>query len=497
MAASPKPGRFHEPVRSRAARTSRRVRLVVWLVVAVTSGVVASAAAPPAEASEDAGVHQPAVDALEDRYEGIFDGTGCEDDSGGLCPSEPLQRWEMAVWLVRVLYEEEPSEPEQIRFDDVRDNVWWAAHTERLAELGITTGCRTDPLRYCPRQAVTRGQMATFLLRAFGLAPGPDAGFADVAATHTHAASINALAAAGVTAGCRTDPLRYCPERSVTRGQMATFLARATGIIEAPRPEPSVYAAIAAGGFHTCAINETGGLECWGLDEDGQATPPSGQYTTVAAGGFHTCAINETGGLECWGFDQDGQASAPSGQYGAVAAGGFHTCAVNTSRSIECWGDNTWDQSDPPSGAYTAIAAGWQHTCALSADQTIRCWGNNDRGQADPPSGAYTTVAAGGFHTCAIAGDRSIECWGNNDWDQSDPPSGAYTAIAAGWQHTCALGTDQTIRCWGNDTIRQTDPPTGRHTAITAGTFHNCALSHEGHANCWGNNENGQTNTPP
>ena len=182
-------------------------------------------------------MHQPAVDALRARYEGIFDGTGCVDGNGEFCPDEPLQRWEMAVWLIRVLDQNEPAPPAQTRFDDIGGDPWWAAHTERLAEVGITAGCATGPLRFCPQEAVTRAQMATFLARAFDLPPGPAAGFADVAASHTHAASINALAAAGVTTGCATQPsLRYCPQKPVTRAQMATFLARATGIIATPQP---------------------------------------------------------------------------------------------------------------------------------------------------------------------------------------------------------------------------------------------------------------------
>ena len=177
--------------------------------------------------SEDAGVHQPSVDALNRHVPGIFDGTGCGQ---GLCPSEALQRWEMAVWLVRVLDRANPSQQASTRFDDVDSGLWWAAHTDRLAELEVTTGCATEPLRFCPHRAVTRGQMATFLVRAFNLDAAPSAGFADTAG-NTHEANIDALATAGVTAGCKTDPLRYCPDKPVTRGQMATFLARALGII--------------------------------------------------------------------------------------------------------------------------------------------------------------------------------------------------------------------------------------------------------------------------
>ena len=80
--------------------------------------------------------------------------------------------------------------------------------------------------RFCPDEAVTRGQMATFLVRAFGLAEASPAGFVDTGGD-THASGIDALAAAGITTGCGTSPLRYCPTRSVTRAQMATFVHRA------------------------------------------------------------------------------------------------------------------------------------------------------------------------------------------------------------------------------------------------------------------------------
>ena len=69
--------------------------------------------------------------------------------------------------------------------------------------------------------------MASFLTRAFNMPASPDAGFTDVDATNTHYDNINALFASGVTVGCRTSPLQYCPARATTRAQMATFLWRA------------------------------------------------------------------------------------------------------------------------------------------------------------------------------------------------------------------------------------------------------------------------------
>ena len=71
--------------------------------------------------------------------------------------------------------------------------------------------------------------MASFLVRSFDLHPAASAGFSDTAG-NTHEAHIDALAAAGITIGCSTGPLRYCPTQPVTRGQMATLLARALGI---------------------------------------------------------------------------------------------------------------------------------------------------------------------------------------------------------------------------------------------------------------------------
>ena len=172
------------------------------------------------------GVHGPSVSAL--RADGVLEGTGCSP--GRFCPREDMKRWTMAVWLVRVLDGSDPGPITTTRFADVDPQQWWAPYVERLAELEVTAGCKTEPLRYCPDASVRRGQMATFLVRAFELADAGAAGFVD-ASGGVHAANIDALAAANITAGCATDPLRYCPDASVRRGQMATFLARALGLV--------------------------------------------------------------------------------------------------------------------------------------------------------------------------------------------------------------------------------------------------------------------------
>lgn len=106
-------------------------------------------------------------------------------------------------------------------FTDIRDSkfvtdiVW-------LAEEGITSGCTATA--FCPKGAVTRSQMASFLARFLDL-PATSTDFFDDDDGNKHEANINRLAAAGVTYGC--GDRRFCPNGVVLRDQMASFLARA------------------------------------------------------------------------------------------------------------------------------------------------------------------------------------------------------------------------------------------------------------------------------
>ena len=197
-------------------------------MVALALGSSASAGDGFSDVAEG-GVHRPAITELDARA--VFEGTGCAP--GRFCPDKPIPRWVIAVWLVRVLDGAAPAAGGVSSFVDVDPDEWWAPFVERLAELEVTTGCDVEPQRFCPDESVTRAQMASFLVRAFGLDPGAAAGFVDVEGK-VHAANIDALAAAEITAGCAVDPLRFCPGESVTRGQMASFLARARGLVAIP-----------------------------------------------------------------------------------------------------------------------------------------------------------------------------------------------------------------------------------------------------------------------
>jgi S-layer homology domain len=113
------------------------------------------------------------------------------------------------------------------------------ASIEAIAAEGITSGCGT--LVFCPGDPVTRGQMAAFLTRDLDLPPAaPGDRFSDDD-TSIFEESIERIAQAGITLGCNP-PLntRFCPDEPVTRGQMAAFLTRALDLAPATGPDPFV-----------------------------------------------------------------------------------------------------------------------------------------------------------------------------------------------------------------------------------------------------------------
>ncbi|MXZ96101.1 MAG: hypothetical protein F4Y99_09270 [Acidimicrobiaceae bacterium] len=195
-----------------------------WHPIGFTRLAAAAAGLPGALPADVQMEGEPfdAVAALAE--DGVLAGTEC--GPGLFCPGDPIPRWLAAVWLVRTVDGQDPEPISTSRFADVDAGQWWAAHVERLAELGITVGCGAEPARYCPDDPVTRAQTASFLKRAFRLDPAPPAGFVDTHGNH-HAAAIDALHAAGITKGCSAEVLEFCPDRVTTRIEMALFVERA------------------------------------------------------------------------------------------------------------------------------------------------------------------------------------------------------------------------------------------------------------------------------
>lgn len=202
-----------------------------WLPGLAAAGILVVAIAgirtdhPATDVTEEV---RTAVDTLTEL--GVLDGTDCPRRG---CWNQPLQRWTLAVWITRALALTPNPETPAPRFVDVDPDLWWAPHLELLAATTIASGCATNPDRYCPHEPVTRAQIATTLVRAFGLPPAPPAGYTDTAG-NTHATSIDALTASGIGQSCDTQPPRFCPDRPISRIQGAALLHQA--MLQHPNP---------------------------------------------------------------------------------------------------------------------------------------------------------------------------------------------------------------------------------------------------------------------
>jgi CSLREA domain-containing protein len=98
--------------------------------------------------------------------EGITAGCG----GGNYCPANPVRRDQMAVFLLKTEHGSAYAPPACAGiFGDVACPSQFADWIEQLHAENITGGCQTSPLLYCPSSANTRGQMATFLVKTFGL----------------------------------------------------------------------------------------------------------------------------------------------------------------------------------------------------------------------------------------------------------------------------------------------------------------------------------------
>jgi RHS repeat-associated protein len=252
------------------------------------------------------------------------------------------------------------------------------------------------------------------------------------------------------------------------------------------------FVALSAGWSHACGLAADGVPACWGLNDNGQAAPPSQTFTQVSAGAFHTCALKTDGTVACWGLNDYGQSAPPSDTFTQVSAGGDHTCGIKSDGSLACWGADYAGQATPPGGTFTQVSAGWVHTCAIKDDGALVCWGANNYGQSSSQTGVFTQVSAGWGHTCAIRDDSTLACWGLNTDGQSTPPSETFAQISAGAYHNCGLRTDGTLACWGRDDQGQSSPPVGLFTQVSAGSTFTCALKPDGARACWGNDDSGQ-----
>jgi hypothetical protein len=130
------------------------------------------------------------------------------------------------------------------------------AEIQSLRAAGLTSGCASSPPTFCPDDALSRAAAAIFLARAFGIAldAGGPALFGDLAPGAAGYGEAQALAKLGALAGCT--PSSFCPKDAITRGDLAAALdvlskppagpAGAFGDLPAGEPRTAAIEALAA-----------------------------------------------------------------------------------------------------------------------------------------------------------------------------------------------------------------------------------------------------------
>jgi hypothetical protein len=229
--------------------------------------------------------------------------------------------------------------------------------------------------------------------------------------------------------------------------------------------------ALSAGNSHTCALNAGGEVFCWGKNDQGQlgvgssypdSTAPvkvtglSGVVTSITAGTWHTCALLNSGGVQCWGDNGLGQLGNGTGidsavpvpvnglSTGIISLSGkdAHTCAVTAGGAVKCWGYNWYGQlgngtstnSNTPvnviglNNGFKTVSTGYKHTCARTDIGAMKCWGEDQEGELGDGAntrrntpvdvsglaGGVSSLDAGGGHTCAALDTKRLKCWGWN-----------------------------------------------------------------------------------
>ena len=136
-------------------------------------------------------------------------------------PYEPCTRAQIITFLWRAAGSPEPKTA--VSFADVPAGSYYAKAVAWAIENGITNGLTETT--FAPDATCTRGQGVTFLYRALKGSAGGGANFTDVKSDTFYADAVNWAVANNVTNG--TSDTTFSPDDNCTRGQIVTFLYRA------------------------------------------------------------------------------------------------------------------------------------------------------------------------------------------------------------------------------------------------------------------------------
>ena len=167
---------------------------------------------------------------------------------------------------------------------------------------------------------------------------------------------------------------------------------------------PGPYHAISASKYHTCAVNTDGETSCelssppsfgYSFDIDyGQHEPPSSLANTahLVSGHYNTCAISQTGEIDCWGSHLGSYDPSSSGHTDITIGGAFSgefLCYINDDGDIRCNGngnaENLEDLVNASNENFSQIvgAEGGSESsettlCAITSTGGFICWAQGD-----------------------------------------------------------------------------------------------------------------------
>ncbi len=392
--------------RNKVGRMLRRILTLTGFVVSlfvILGAAPVSAELPPGGTfiDDDGSVHEGSIEAI---YAADIT-AGCDERGIRFCPDQPISRAEVAVFLSRAMGLPQSAvdhfvDDDGHRFEDA---------INKLAGAGITRGCNPpDYDEFCPDRGLTRAEMATIIVRAFPdqVPPdGPDQFGDDTDSVHQ--SNINRIAAANITLGCNPPANdRYCPRDRVTRAQMATFLTRVLGLESIkPPPQKPIERVSRFTTFHDCCQNRVHNIQTMARAVDGYVVMPGETFSIDRVVGPRTSS--------------KGYLPAPyliNGEGACCAVGGGVSQFGTTIFNAVFWGGYDVVTVRPHSGWISRYPLGIEHTLVYSS---IDFRFTNDTTTPIRIETSYTSTSI------------TVELWGNQGgWEMTGyHPRGARSSV--------------------------------------------------------------------
>ena len=260
---------------------------------------------------------------------------------------------------------------------------------------------------------------------------------------------------------------------------------------------------VVAGYYITCALLDTGTVDCWGMDVNGvgawlESVEPSALVSRAVHSGVTRevawCALFADSTAECRWATGESKVYADAVDVSLSSSSFGASCGLRGDGTVDCEPSDA-SGGPPPSFPLSSIVGNADNHCGLTGTGSLYCWGNDVRDSLDTPGGTYVDVRFGELWGCARTSSGDLDCWGFLDRTGSDgfeytlDPgiSGAATAVGVGAYHGCSVLADSTLECWGDGAYAVSLAPGGSgFVDVSVGRYHNCAIDVAGKIECWG-----------